>query len=113
MFPEYPDIYNHTQEIKATFNCKFLIQNNNNKTVGHLLCLAMLEKYDMIWKSYMFNLKKGTPKFYSTPVWTPCEHKLTYYNGENPLRVNVTFAKHSLASVYWCQVLGLTTLMSR
>ena len=48
MFPEYPDIYNFTQEIKATFNCKFLIQNNNNKTVGHFLCLAILEKYDMI-----------------------------------------------------------------
>jgi len=63
MFPEYPDIYNHTQENKATFNSKFLIQNNNNKTVGHLLCLAMLEKYDMIWKSCMFNLMKGTLKF--------------------------------------------------
>ena len=24
---------------------------------GHFLCLAMLEKFDMIWKSYMFNLK--------------------------------------------------------
>ena len=30
---------------------------------GHFLCLAMLEKSDMIWKSYMFNLKKGTLKF--------------------------------------------------
>ena len=67
MFPEYPDIYNYTQEIKATFNCKFLIQNNNNKTVGHFLCLAMLEKYDMIWKSYMFNLKKGPLKFLLNP----------------------------------------------
>ena len=30
---------------------------------GHFLCLAMLEKSDMIWKSQMFNLKKGTLKF--------------------------------------------------
>ena len=30
---------------------------------GHFLCLAMIEKSDMIWKSYMFNLKKGTLKF--------------------------------------------------
>jgi len=30
---------------------------------GHFLCLAMLEKSDIIWKSYMFNLKKGTLKF--------------------------------------------------
>ena len=29
----------------------------------HFLCLAMLEKSNMIWKSYMFNLKKGTLKF--------------------------------------------------
>ena len=27
---------------------------------GHFLCLAMLNKSDMIWKSCMFNLKKGT-----------------------------------------------------
>ena len=30
---------------------------------GHFLCLAMLKKSDMIWKSYMFNLKKSTLKF--------------------------------------------------
>jgi len=24
---------------------------------GHFLCLAMLEKFHMIWKSYIFNLK--------------------------------------------------------
>ena len=30
---------------------------------GHFLCLPILEKSDMIWKSYMFNLKKGTLKF--------------------------------------------------
>ena len=33
------------------------------KKQGHFPCLAMLEKSDMIWKSYMFNLKKGTLKF--------------------------------------------------
>ena len=32
-------------------------------TQGDFLCLAMLEKSDMIWKSYMFNLQKGTLKF--------------------------------------------------
>ena len=30
---------------------------------GHFLCLAMLENSYMIWKSYMFNLNKGTMIF--------------------------------------------------
>ena len=30
---------------------------------GHFLCLTILEKSDMILKSYMINLKKGTLKF--------------------------------------------------
>ena len=30
---------------------------------GHFLCLAMLKKSDMIWKSCIFNLNKGTLKF--------------------------------------------------
>ena len=30
---------------------------------GHFLLLATSEKTDMIWKSYMFNMKKGTLKF--------------------------------------------------
>ena len=30
---------------------------------GHFLCVAMLEKSDIIWKSYMFSLKKGPLKF--------------------------------------------------
>ena len=30
---------------------------------GHLLSIAALEKSDAVWKSYMFDLKKGTMKF--------------------------------------------------
>ena len=30
---------------------------------GHLLSIAALEKSDAIWKSYMFDIKKGTIKF--------------------------------------------------
>jgi hypothetical protein len=31
---------------------------------GHFLLLDTSEKTDMIWKSYMFNMKKGTLKFH-------------------------------------------------
>ena len=29
--------------------------------------------------------------FYSTPVWTPCQHKLTFYNGENLHQISVNY----------------------
>ena len=79
---------------KVSFeNETFWIQHTEKlKKKLHVLCLAMLEKSDMIWKSYMFNLKKGTLKYlYSTPVWTPCQHKLTFYNGENLHQISVNY----------------------
>ena len=60
--------------IKKTVNEKVSFENEtfwkqHTETLvkqGHLLCLAVLEKSDMIWrKSYMFNLKKGTLKLNS------------------------------------------------
>ena len=43
---------------------------------GHFLWLAIFEKSDMIWKSYMFNMKKGTPKFYSCLDTLPTQTNL-------------------------------------
>ena len=47
-----------------------------NETFWTFLSLAMLEKSDIIWKSYMFNMKKGTPKFYSCLDTLPTQTNL-------------------------------------
>ena len=54
------------QKMKTTVSSKVSFENEtfwreHTETLtkqGHFLCLAIFEKSDMIWKSYMFNLKK-------------------------------------------------------
>jgi len=43
---------------------------------GNLIC--------SIWRKVHWNS-------YSTPVWTPCQHKLTFYNGENLHQISVNY----------------------
>ena len=47
-----------------------------NETFWTFLSLAMLEKSDIIWKSYMFNMKKGTSQFYSCLDTLPTQTNL-------------------------------------
>ena len=62
---------NAIKKMKTTVSEKVSFENEtfwreHSETLikqGHFLCLTMLDKSDMIWKSYMFNLKKGTLKF--------------------------------------------------
>ena len=57
--------------MKKTVTHKVLLENEmywreHTETLvkqGHFIKLALEEKADMIWKSYMYNLKRGTVKF--------------------------------------------------
>jgi len=69
----------------------FLKRNFLERTYENTLYLAMLEKSDMIWKSYMFNLKKGTLKFLLNSCLDTLQHKLTFYNGEHLYQISVNY----------------------
>lgn len=51
------EIISYENELAWTNHIKTLVKQ------GHLLLLSTAEKSDMIWKSYMFDMKKGTLKF--------------------------------------------------
>ena len=65
------DKQNFEKEIKEHIKISLLIQNQEKWTAhvkqlvqqGNFLALASAENEDVVWKSYMFNLKQGTLKF--------------------------------------------------
>ena len=74
-FSEYPngqwDRQQLEKEIKEQIKTSLLVENQEKwishvKSLvqqGHFLSLASAEHQDVIWKSYMYNLKRGTLKF--------------------------------------------------
>ena len=74
-FSEYPngqwDRQQLEKEIKEQIKTSLLVKNQEKwithvKSLvqqGHFLSLASAEHQDVIWKSYMYNLKQGTLKF--------------------------------------------------
>ena len=51
------------KNIALEHESKLLAHTQTLVKQGHLLSIAALEKSDAVWKSYMFDLKKGTMKF--------------------------------------------------
>ena len=59
---------------------------------GNILALAAAEKQDIIWKSYMFDLKQGTLNFSLIPPLTLSQLRLTSRDGRRAAQTCVNCA---------------------
>ena len=62
---------------------------------GHFLSLAAAEHEDVVWKSYMYNLKQGTMKFLINSSIDTLPTAANFSNGRRLIQTNANFANPS------------------